>query len=99
MCCSGWTKFKIVIFLDQAIAMIKEGKDPKEMVMEHCQPSCTHWQDKLARCETAYYAMEESDPEKTCMYPMRDYVTCLEACVQPKIQLYLVGQDHGKFFG
>jgi ubiquinol-cytochrome c reductase subunit 6 len=25
--------------------------------------------------------MHNADPESSCMYPMRDYVTCVEACV------------------
>ena len=25
------------------------------------------------------------NPSKSCMYPMRDWVTCVDACVNPKI--------------
>lgn len=62
--------------------MIQKGQDPKEMLIEACQPECKFWKDKLKRCETALQASSSSDPEMTCMYPMRDYVTCVEGCVR-----------------
>ena len=31
--------------------MLKEGKDPKDKLIEHCKPYCTYWKDKLTRCE------------------------------------------------
>lgn len=31
--------------------MLKEGKDPKDKLIEACTPSCTFWKDKLTRCE------------------------------------------------
>ena len=31
------------------------------------------------------------NPTKTCLYPMRDYVTCVEACTQPAIHNQLKG--------
>ena len=72
--------------------MLKQGQDPKELVMEHCQPECTYWKGKLDRCEIALKNLVNADPTKSCMYPLRDYVTCLDGCVQPKIQTKLVGQ-------
>lgn len=65
--------------------MLEQGKDPKELLIEFCKPSCQHWEDKLKRCEIKLKAMSNADPEKSCMYPMRDWVTCVEACVQPRI--------------
>ena len=61
--------------------MIENGQDPKDMLIEACQPECKFWKDKLARCEGTLKSSVSSDPEQTCMYPMRDYVTCVEACV------------------
>ena len=31
--------------------MLIEGKDPKDKLIEYCKPHCTHWKDKLSRCE------------------------------------------------
>ncbi len=31
--------------------MLKEGKDPKDKLIEHCRPYCNFWKDKLNRCE------------------------------------------------
>ena len=79
-------------FPTQIKTMLQKGEDPKEMLIEHCKPKCTYWEDKLKRCEVALKNLTVVDPEKTCMYPMRDWVTCVEGCVQPKIQNNLVGQ-------
>ena len=77
--------------------MLNKGEDPKEMVMEFCQPQCTFWSGKLERCEEALKKMENADPEKTCLYPSRDYIMCIEACTQTKIQGNLKGQEKGFF--
>ena len=61
--------------------MLQRGQDPKEMLIEFCRPSCKYWEDKLKRCEKSLKELSASDPESTCMYPMRDWVTCVEACV------------------
>lgn len=60
--------------------MLKDGEDPKPLVMEECKPQCTFFKEKLDRCETALEAVIKVNPTKTCLYPMRDYVTCIEAC-------------------
>ena len=67
------------------------GEDPKPDVMEECKPQCTYWKDKLVRCEKSLEVVIKINPGKTCMYPMRDYVTCVEACSQPLIHNQLVG--------
>ena len=81
---------------DQAYigTMLKEGEDPKPLVLEKCKPQCTHWKGKLERCEAALEKIIKINPTKTCLYPMRDYVTCVEACAQPMIHNQLVGADH-----
>ena len=71
--------------------MIKEGEDPKPLVIEKCKPQCVLWKEKLERCETQLEKIIKVNPTKTCLYPMRDYVTCVEACVQPMIH----DQVHG----
>ena len=71
--------------------MLKEGEDPKPLLLEECKPQCTYWKDKLTRCESALEAIIKINPTKTCLYPMRDYVTCVEACTQPLIQNQLKG--------
>ena len=73
--------------------MIKEGEDPKPLVMEECKPLCTFWKEKLTRCEQQLEVIVKINPTKTCIYPMRDYVTCVEACAQPQIHSSLKGSD------
>ena len=77
--------------------MLSKGEDPKELVMESCQAECVFWSGKLGRCEEALKKMENADPEKTCLYPSRDYIMCIEACAQKQIQSQLKGQEKGFF--
>jgi len=76
---------------DYVQQMLNEGENPKPLLMEECKPQCMHWKDKLTRCETQLEKIIKINPTKTCLYPMRDYVTCVEACVQPVIHNKLVG--------
>jgi len=65
--------------------MLKEGKDPKDRLIQDCTPLCTYWKDKLDRCEMKLEEVIKINPGKSCLPPMRDWVTCVEACVQPTI--------------
>lgn len=83
-------------------SMIEKGQDPKEYLIEICRPNCIPLQQKLQRCETALKNMTHADPELSCMYPLRDWVTCVDSCVntsltqvQPKIHAELVGNEYG----
>ena len=40
-----------------------------------------YWKEKLERCEAQLETVVKISPTKTCLYPMRDWVTCVEACV------------------
>ena len=75
--------------------MLEKGQDPKEMLHEVCRPSCKWWEDKLKRCEAKLQQMEDVDPEMSCVYPHRDWVTCIDGCANPIIQNMLVGQEKG----
>ena len=61
--------------------MIQNGQDPKEFLLEVCRPTCIAKQERLQRCENKLKAMTHADPELSCMYPMRDWVTCIDGCV------------------
>lgn len=63
--------------------MLEKGQDPKDYLIEVCRPQCTALQQKLQRCEVALKNMTNADPELSCMYPFRDWVTCVDACVLP----------------
>jgi len=62
--------------------MLQKGQDPKDYLIEVCRPQCTSLQQKLQRCETALKNMTHADPELSCMYPLRDWVTCVDSCVK-----------------
>ena len=61
--------------------MLERGIDPKPVLMELCEPMCIFWKEKLKRCEKKLEKIIKVNPTKSCLYPMRDYVTCVEACV------------------
>lgn len=71
--------------------MIKEGQDPKPMLLEECKPQCEHWKGRLERCEAKLEHIIKINPTKTCLYAYRDFATCTEACVQPLIFQHLEG--------
>ena len=71
--------------------MLEKGENPKEQLLEDCKPQCTHWADKLSRCEKKLEEVVKINPTKTCLYPYRDWVTCVEACAQPMIHNQLEG--------
>ncbi|EAR96977.2 ubiquinol-cytochrome C reductase hinge protein (macronuclear) [Tetrahymena thermophila SB210] len=73
---------------------IKRGEDPKEFLLKECAPQCTAWKEKLGRCEAKLKSLVNADPEMSCMYPLRDWVTCIEACVQPAITRNLFGSKY-----
>ena len=61
--------------------MVTRGMDPKPLVIDFCKPNCLYWKEKLERCEAKLAIVIKTNPTKSCMYPMRDWVTCIEACV------------------
>ena len=65
--------------------MLKEGKDPKDKLIQDCSPMCIFWKEKLQRCEKKLEKIIKVNPTKSCLYPMRDWVTCVDACVNPTI--------------
>ena len=73
--------------------MLARGEDPKPLLLDECKPHCKYWKDKLSRCEEKLETVIKLNPTKTCMYPFRDYVTCVESCVQPLIHDNLTGVD------
>ena len=61
--------------------MLVRGMDPKPLILDFCKPQCHYWKEKLARCEAQLEVVIKTSPTKSCLYPMRDWVTCVEACV------------------
>ncbi len=68
-------------FVPSTKNMIERGIDPKPMLIELCEPFCHFWKEKLTRCEKKLEKIIKVNPTKSCLYPMRDFVTCVEACV------------------
>ena len=65
--------------------MLDRGIDPKPSLIEFCEPMCVFWKEKLDRCEEKLELILKINPSKSCLYPARDLITCIESCVQPKI--------------
>ncbi len=68
-------------FVPQSKSMLDRNIDPKPELMKLCEPMCVFWKQKLQRCEQKLVEIIKVNPSKSCIYPMRDYVTCVEACV------------------
>ena len=76
------------VTVNSTVSLVDRGADPKPLVLEFCKPLCTYWKEKLERCESQLATIIKINPTKTCIYPMRDYVTCVEACVSIIHRLY-----------
>ena len=76
---------------DYVESMLKAGEDPKPQVIDDCKKECTMWRQKLDRCEAQLEDIAKINPTKSCIYPFRDWVTCIEACAQPVIHNQLEG--------
>jgi ubiquinol-cytochrome c reductase subunit 6 len=74
---------------------LKKGDDPKPFVIDWCKPKCPEYEAMLTRCEQALKILKSADPEKSCIYRYRQWVECVENCVQPKIMHNLVSA-HGR---
>jgi hypothetical protein len=61
--------------------LIMRGMDPKPLILDFCKPHCIYWKEKLERCEAKLEIVIKTNPTKTCLYPFRDWATCVEACV------------------
>lgn len=66
-------------------SLLDRGIDPKPTLMDLCEPMCVFWKEKLERCEQKLDQILKLNPSKSCLYPMRDWVTCVDSCVNPKI--------------
>lgn len=65
--------------------MLKNGKDPKDKLIQDCSPLCISWKNKLDRCEKKLDEVIKINPSKSCVYPMRDWITCVDQCVNGTI--------------
>lgn len=83
------------VTVDSQDHLVNRGMDPKPLVLDFCKPQCVYWKEKLERCEAALDIVIKTNPTKTCLYPMRDWVTCVEACTQPKVHNVLSGTERG----
>ena len=92
----GWTLYEgsfapHIDAQDYIKPMIAEGEDPKPRVIEECKKHCVYWREKLERCEVQLETIIKVNPTKSCLYPMRDYVTCVEGCAQPLVHNQVKG--------
>lgn len=72
-------------FVSQSKNILDRGIDPKPLLIDFCSKQCIYQKEKLERCESKLDQVVKLNPSKSCLYPMRDWVTCVDSCVQPKI--------------
>lgn len=82
---SYYTKEDFRPIIPASVNLLDRGIDPKPMLIQFCEPMCILWKEKLERCEQKLEQVIKINPSKSCLYPMRDWLTCVESCVQPKI--------------
>ena len=73
---------------------LQRGEDPKEKWIEYCKPGCHEEEGVLKRCEQALKLIRTYEPDKSCLFRYRQYVECIEGCVQPKIFYNLKGPSN-----
>lgn len=78
-------------FVKARKSSLERGIDPKATWIQYCKPSCKAEQAKLTRCEDAYKIISTVEPERSCIFRYREWVECIEGCVQPKIFYHLRG--------
>lgn len=74
--------------------MLQRGMDPKPLILDYCKPQCIYWKEKLERCEAKLEIVIKTNPTKSCLYPMRDWVTCVEACVSTLLYSFYFSLNH-----
>jgi len=75
------------VTVDSQENMVMRGMDPKPLIMDFCKPQCIYWKEKLERCESKLEIVIKTNPTKTCLYPFRDWATCVEACVSNSLSI------------
>ena len=82
--------------------MLQRGMDPKPLILDYCKPQCVYWKEKLERCESMLEFVIKTNPTKSCLYPFRDWATCVEACVSIRsyflADLVMIGYRHNQWF-
>ena len=78
-------------FVKSRLSSLERGVDPKEKWIEYCKPSCQAQNAALRRCEDGLKIIQAVDAEKSCIFRYRQWVECIEGCVQPKVFYHLQG--------
>lgn len=73
---------------------LQRGEDPKEKWIEFCKPSCHNEHEVVKRCEKALKIIKNYEADKSCLFRYRQWVECIENCVQPKIFYNLQGASN-----
>mmetsp|Transcript_7583 Transcript_7583/g.14222 ORF Transcript_7583/g.14222 Transcript_7583/m.14222 type:complete len:138 (-) Transcript_7583:3695-4108(-) len=80
-------------FVRSRVSELERGIDPKPKWIEYCKPSCEEEHEVLKRCERGLKIIQAADPEKSCLFRYRQWVECVENCVQPKVFYHLKGAN------
>lgn len=76
-------------YLSNRMNDLQRGIDPKEKWIDYCKPSCEAYEGQVKRCEEGLKIVGGGD--KSCIYRYRQWVECVENCVQPKVFYHLKG--------
>ena len=75
------------------VSKLMRGEDPKSDFIPYCNLMCKGLGDAYAECERARKDPTLQQKSTTCLYLYREYLECVEGCVQPKVVNNLYGTN------
>ena len=68
---------------------LQRGEDPKPDFIPYCKMQCNDWGKAYENCERI--RKDPKGKQTTCIYMYREWMECVEKCVQPKVLNNLYG--------
>ncbi len=69
------------------------GEDPKPDFIPHCETMCHDLGKHYESCEKARTDPKATNKPTTCLHVYREWMECVEGCVQPKVINNLYGAN------
>ncbi len=73
------------------LTKLNRGEDPKPDFIPYCKLQCKAWGDEYGKCEKLRTDPNAKSRPETCLYIHREWMECVERCVQPKVLNNLYG--------
>ena len=82
------------------VTRLWRGEDSKPDFISYCNLNCLSWKIQYEDCEKARKDPKAIKKASTCLLMYREYMECLEQCVQPKVvnNLYGINSRYHSWF-